>query len=70
MAHRLEGAEIRRNRHNHRCWYPGRAVLRPALVLKLKTMMKQLKPLKHDDVKMLVVHCVANPCNKPLNGVR
>ena len=29
--------------------------------------MKQLKPLKHDDVKMLVVHCVANPCNRPFS---
>ena len=30
-------------------------------------MMKQLKPLKHDDVKLLVVHCVANPCNRPFS---
>ena len=30
-------------------------------------MSKNYKPLKHDNVKMLIVHCVANPCNRPFS---
>lgn len=30
-------------------------------------MQKKLKPLKHDAVKLLVVHCVANKCNRPFS---
>ena len=26
-----------------------------------------MKPLKHDSVKLLIVHCVANKCNRPFS---
>ena len=33
----------------------------------MKKPLKPLKPLKHDAVKLLVVHCVANKCNQPFS---
>ena len=26
-----------------------------------------MKPLKHENVKLLIVHCVANKCNRPFD---
>ena len=53
MAHRHQGAEIRRNRNNNRGRHPRRA----ELLLLILEVMKEKKPLPMKDVLYIVVHC-------------